>query len=108
MTHSELNGEYDSLAVNLANNLELIDFASVNDGPGSRAVIVNVLVYRIADGTLTLSFRELRRRRWKQVHYYGAAWTAVEKANHLWITIEPNGYFESQRRPPRSYHRRRL
>ena len=101
--HSELNGNYDSLTLELANNLEVVDFASANSSERGRAVLVHLLVYNIADGTLTLSFANFEEPGGSQLRYYGAAWMAVERANHLWVTIEPNGTANLQRRAPRSY-----
>src|SRR4051794_2420108 len=49
--HSEMNGEYDSLALDLANNLHLqgnSNFGSLT----TRNVLVHLLLYEIADGRL--------------------------------------------------------
>jgi hypothetical protein len=37
------------------------------------------------------------------MRYYGAAWMAVEKPNHLWVTIEPQRLAPHEQRGPRMY-----
>lgn len=86
--HSELDGRYDALALELANNIQIIgnsNFGSLH----SRDVLVHVLVYDIADGRLAVSFANLEDTGGSQWRYYGAAWMSVEKRNHLWVTINP-------------------
>src|SRR4051795_10345006 len=86
--HSEMNGEYDSLALDLANNLYLLgnsNFGSLT----SRNVLVHLLIYEIADGRLAVSYSNFEDAEGSQWRYYGAAWMSVEKANHLWVTINP-------------------
>ncbi|MFL6537246.1 MAG: hypothetical protein ACJ8HQ_12115 [Chthoniobacterales bacterium] len=86
--HSELDGRYDALALELANNIQIIgnsNFGSLH----SRGVLVHVLIYDIADGRLAVSFANLEDTGGSQWRYYGAAWMSVEKRNHLWVTINP-------------------
>jgi hypothetical protein len=100
--HSEMNGEYDPLAVELANNLHLegnSNFGSLT----SRNVLVHLLIYEIADGRLAVSFANFEDAEGSQWRYYGAAWMSVEKANHLWVTINPRNLTRTEARGPRTY-----
>jgi hypothetical protein len=54
--HSELNGAYDKLAMDLANNLQVLGFPRVELDEPTPSVLLHVLIYQIADGTLALSF----------------------------------------------------
>jgi hypothetical protein len=103
VVHSELNGAYDKLALDLANNLQVIGFPRVELDEPNPSILVHVLVYQIADGTLALSFAHFDGGGGSQMRYYGAAWMAVEKPNHLWITIEPQRLAPHEQRGPRMY-----
>jgi hypothetical protein len=37
------------------------------------------------------------------MRYYGCAWMAVEKPNHLWETIDPRNLQPNEPRGPRTY-----
>jgi hypothetical protein len=53
---SELGGTYDRLALDLANNLQIVDYTRVDMLGAPRAVFVHLLIYKIADGTMAMSF----------------------------------------------------
>lgn len=101
--HSELNGAYDKLAMDLANNLQILGFPRVELDEPTPSVLLHVLIYQIADGTLALSFAHFDGAGGSQMRYYGAAWMAVEKPNHLWVTIEPQRLTPHEQRGPRMY-----
>src|SRR5256714_2114795 len=103
IAHSELNGEYDKLALDLANNLMVIGVPRVEMGNPMPSVLVHVLVYEIADATMALSFAHIDGAGGTQMRYYGAAWMAVQKPNHLWETIEPQRLAPHEQRGPRMY-----
>src|SRR3954452_8907452 len=100
--HSEMNGEYDSLALDLANNLYLLGNANFGSLT-SRNVLVHLLIYEIADGRLAVSYSNFEDAEGSQWRYYGAAWMSVEKANHLWKTINPYDLSRTEARGPRTY-----
>ena len=83
VVHSELNGAYDQLAVDLANNLQVLGFPRVETLEAIPPILVHVIIYQIADGKLALSFAHFDGAGGSQMRYYGAAWMAVEKPNHL-------------------------
>ena len=103
VVHSELGGAYDKLALDLANNLNVIGFArSEHVGP-TPPILLHVLIYEIADARLAVSFAHLDGPGGSQMRYYGAAWLAVQKPNHLWETIEPPSLAPGEKRGPRTY-----
>ena len=101
--HSELDGRYDALASELANNLQVLDKTYVQTGIHSPAVLVHLLIYQIADGKLALSFAHFDETGGSQLRYSGSAWMAVEKAPNRWVTIEPRRLSPHELRGPRTY-----
>ena len=103
VVHSELGGAYDQLALDLGNNLRVVGFARREFTESTPPVLVHVLIYEIADGRLALSFAHLETAGGSQMRNYGSAWMAVEKPNHLWVTIEPRSTAPYEQRGPRTY-----
>ena len=101
--HSELGGAYDALALELANNLQVLDRTYAQTGNRSPAVLVHLLIYQIADGKLAISFAHFDETGGGQLRYSGAAWMAVQKANNKWVTIEPRRLAPHELRGPRTY-----
>lgn len=100
--HSELSGEYDSLALELAKNLQVVGFSNFGSN-ATRNMLVHLLIYEIADGRLAVSFANFEEAGGSQWRYYGSAWMSVEKANHLWVTINPLTLARNEARGPRTY-----
>jgi len=100
--HSELNGRYDALALELANNLQILDYLQADNSRGARSVLVDLLIYEIADGKLAISFAHVEEPGGSQLRYSGAAWMAVLK-NDKWVTIEPLRLTPHERRGDRTY-----
>ena len=101
--HSELGGAYDKLALDLANNLVVIGYPHVELEEMSPTILLHVLIYKIKDGRLAVSFAHFDTAGGSQMRYYGCAWMAVEKPNHLWETIEPKILQPKEPRGPRTY-----
>lgn len=85
--HSELQGLYDPLAMQLAKEALIAGNYSIDrpNVPGS--VLLHVLVYRIADGTMVLSFAHLDHPGGNQMEYYGCARLLTLKADK-WTEIQ--------------------
>jgi hypothetical protein len=85
--HSELQGLYDPLALQLAKEALIAGNFSIDrpNMPGS--VLLHVLVYRIADGTMVLSFAHLDHPGGNQMEYYGCARLLTLKADK-WTEIQ--------------------
>jgi hypothetical protein len=102
IVHSELNGRYDALALELANNLQILNYTQSETFRSSRAVLVDLLIYQIADGKMAISFAHFEETGGSQLRYSGAAWMAVLKANK-WVTIEPRRLAPHESRGARTY-----
>jgi hypothetical protein len=102
VVHSELGGSYDPLALELARNLQIVDYTRVDMASSRRTVFVHLLIYQIADGAMAMSFAHLDESGGNQLRYSGAAWMAVQKAGR-WVTIEPRQLTPHERRGPRTY-----
>lgn len=117
---SELNGTYDQLALQLANDLEIAGFNRVGNPLTGGSVLVHLLVYQIADGTMVLSFPTFDDAGGNQMWYWGCARLAVLKRDGRWVEIEgPEGLhakgwavrgvtenFNNDPAPPRAKNRR--
>jgi len=85
--HSELQGLYDPLALQLAKEALIAGNYSIDrpNVPGS--VLLHVMVYRIADGKMVLSFAHLDHPGGNQMEYYGCARLLTLKADK-WTEIQ--------------------
>lgn len=103
IVRSDFSGRYDSLALELAKNLQIR--ADKREGTliPTRPVLVHLLIYYIVDGNLAVSFAEFDEVGGSQMKYYGSAWMAVEKGENNWTTIEPRWVSPWERRGSRSY-----
>ncbi len=99
---SELGCNYDKLALELAHNLQVVDYTRADLSGPPRTVFVHLLIYQIADGTMAMSFAHFDEAGGNQLRYSGAAWMAVLKAGQ-WLTIEPRQLTPHERRGPRTY-----
>ena len=102
VVRSELGGKYDPLALELARNLQVIDHTRVDTSNTGRPVLVHLLIYQIADGTMAMSFAHLDGPGGNQLRYSGAAWMAVLKGDK-WVIIEPSRLTPREQRGPRMY-----
>jgi hypothetical protein len=102
VVRSELGSNFDRLALELANNLQIVDYTRSDTSGPARSVLVHLLVYEIADGTMAMSFAHFDEGGGNQLRYSGAAWMAVQKGDD-WVTIEPRQLTPHERRGPRTY-----
>ena len=89
---SDLGGAYDAIALKLASEVRLAkNFAT--DRPNiPPPVLFHLLIYRIADGTMALSFAHFDEPGGDQMAYYGCAKLMVHKKDGSWVEIEgPEG-----------------
>ena len=85
---SELNGRYDSLALQRVNEVLIAgNYTAERPNLGS-SVLLHLLIYQIADGTMALSFAHLDEPGGDQADYYGCARLAVLKADGKWTEIK--------------------
>lgn len=84
---SELDGEFDALALKLAKEMEIAGNFSLPSRTGG-SVLMHLLIYQIADGTMALSFPHLDGAGGDQQQYFGCAKLAVLKADGKWTEIK--------------------
>jgi len=100
--HSELSGQYDALALELANHLEIVNYIQSDISRDPRGILVDLLIYQIADGKLAISFAHVDEPGGSQLRYSGSAWMAALK-NDKWVTIEPLRLAPHEHRGARTY-----
>ena len=88
MIHSELNGAYDQLALKLAKEQQIAGYFSVDRPHFGGSILLNLLIYQIADGTMALSFPTFEEAGGDQMEYWGCARLAVLKSDGTWTEIE--------------------
>jgi hypothetical protein len=84
---SDLNGAYDRLALKLANEAEIAGYYSIEHRFGG-SVLLHLLIYQIADGTMALSFPTFDEPGGDQMGYWGCARLAVLKRDGKWTEIK--------------------
>ena len=88
IVHSELGGRFDSLALELAKEIQIAGYYSVERPYFGGSVVLHLLIYQIADGTMVLSFPQFTEPGGDQIEYYGCARLAVLKKDGKWIEID--------------------
>lgn len=88
IVHSELNGEFDALALQLASKVQIAGYYSADKPRTPGSVLMHLLIYQIADGTMALSFPHLDEPGGDQQRYYGCARLSVLKADGRWTEIK--------------------
>lgn len=84
---SELNGLYNPLAFQLAKEAQIAGNYTLDRPNAPASVLLHLLVYQIADGTMVLSFAHLDGAGGNQMQYYGCARLLVLK-NDKWTEIK--------------------
>ena len=88
IVRSELNGDFDALALKLAKEVHLAGYFSIGNPRTGGSVLMHLLIYEIADGTMALSFPHLDGAGGDQQQYFGCARLAVLKADGTWTEIK--------------------
>ena len=88
VVHSELGGRYDALALELAKEIQIAGYYSIEHPNFGGSVLVHLLIYQIADGTMALSFPQFAEAGGDQMEYFGCARLAVLKKNGTWTEIK--------------------
>jgi hypothetical protein len=78
---SDLGGAYDSLALERAKEVKVLRHYKLDSQNPMNPVLLHLLVYKIADGTLALSFVNLDSPGDEQLDYFGCAKLAVLKSD---------------------------
>ena len=92
IVHSELNGSYDELALKLAKEALVTGYYGIENPRTGGSILLHVLIYQIADGTMVLSFPTFDEPGGNQMNYWGCARLLVLKDDGKWTEIEgPEG-----------------
>lgn len=92
VVQSEPNGVYDPLALKLASEVLIAGNYSIERPNLGSSVLLHLLIYQIADGTMALSFAHLDEPGGDQMQYFGCARLAVLKNDGKWTEIKgPEG-----------------
>jgi hypothetical protein len=84
---SELNGAWDSLALQRAREFVIAGNYTVDTPNFGHAFLLHLLIYKIADGTMALSFAHLDEPGGNQYKYFGCSRLEVLKADGTWTNI---------------------
>ena len=84
---SESQGLYDPLALQLAKEASIAGNYTLERPNTGSSVLLHLLVYKIADGTMVLSFAHLDEAGGDQAEYYGCARLLILKDNK-WTEIK--------------------
>jgi hypothetical protein len=79
VVHSELDGRFDSLARQFAKEIQIAGYYSIERPHFGGPVLLHLLIYQIADGTMVLSFPQFTEPGGDQMQYFGCARLAVLK-----------------------------
>jgi hypothetical protein len=85
---SDLGGAFDALALKLASEVRLSGNFSTDRPNTPPSVLLHLLIYKIADGTMALSFAHFDEPGGDQLAYYGCAKLAVLKSDGKWTQID--------------------
>jgi hypothetical protein len=88
VVHSELNGRFDPLALEWAKEIQIAGHYSIDRPYFGGSVLVHLLVYQIADGTMALAFPQFTEPGGDQMQYFGCSRLAVLKKDGKWIEIK--------------------
>ena len=86
--HSEPSALNDHLALQRAKDVQLAGNFSLEHPNSPSAVLVHLLLYKTADGTLALSFAHVDGAGGNQMQYYGCAKLSVLKDEGGWVDIK--------------------
>jgi hypothetical protein len=93
---SELNGAYDALALERARQVTIARYYNLDRPYMTGSVLIHLLIYKTADGTLALSFAHLDEPGGDQMEYWGCTKLAVLKADGKWDYIKGPPGLEDQ------------
>ncbi|HKP02342.1 MAG TPA: hypothetical protein VJU77_03185 [Chthoniobacterales bacterium] len=88
LIHSELDGAYDSLALERAKEVLIAGYRATERPNHTPSVLLHLMIYDIADGTMALSFAHLDEPGGDQMEYWGCARLAVLKNDGTWTDVK--------------------
>lgn len=88
VVRSELDGRFDALALQRAKEVLIVGNDTIGSPNLGTSILLHLLIYEIADGTMALSFAHLDEPGGDQAEYFGCARLAVLKADGKWTEIK--------------------
>jgi len=89
---SDLGGAFDAVALQRAKELRIAGDKKLESQIKVSTVLLHLLIYKGADGTIALSFAALDSAGGNQLDYFGCATLAVLKEEGHWVAIKgPEG-----------------
>jgi hypothetical protein len=88
VVRSELNGDFDALALKYADDVRIAGYYTLDRPHMAPHVLMHVLIYQIADGTMALSFAHVDEPGGDQLEYFGCARLEVLKTDGKWTAIK--------------------
>jgi hypothetical protein len=85
---SEPNNANDHLALQRASEVQIAGNNTIESPNAAPSVLVHLLLYEIADGTMALSFAHVDSAGGNQMEYFGSARLAVLKHDGKWVEIK--------------------
>ncbi len=82
--HSEDNGAYDKYALQLAEDWRIVGHYGADTLIPTSPIVLNVLIYQIANGTMAVSFPCFSEPGGTELEYYGAAKFAAQQIDGGW------------------------
>lgn len=88
VVRSDMDGAFDALALQRARAIKIAGAYKIDSQIKTSSVTLNLLIYKIADGTAALSFVVFDGAGGNQLDYFGCAQLAVRKDDGRWIEIK--------------------
>ena len=88
LVRSDLGGEFDPLALGLMKDVKIAGDFKLDSQMRVSNVLLHLLIYKVADGTMALSFVTLEGAGSDQMDYFGCAKLAVRKTDGSWTEIK--------------------
>lgn len=88
VVRSDLDGAFDSLALQLARELKIAGNNKIDSQARVSPVSLHLLIYKVADGTMALSFANVDDAGGDQMDYFGCAKLSVLKSDGKWTEIK--------------------
>ncbi len=93
---SDLNGVFDARTVQAASELKITGDYRLDRLAKTSPVVMHTLVYKIADGTMLVSFACLDRAEGTQMYYIGCARLDVLKDSGRWVKLKGPAILEGK------------
>ncbi len=88
VVRSDLGGAFDKVALQVVRDIKVVGDYKLDSQIKTSTVLMHLLIYKIADGTMALYFANLAGAGGDQQDYFGCAKLAVLKSDDSWTEIK--------------------